>query len=184
MTLTDLLAQYDVTEDDLTASLERRLWVRGQPGSADLTAAEVEFWDKHAGVQLDGAEVSALERATEETVTLIGSAATSLTIDQAADRLGGHRSRISHRLHDGQLYSFRLGAQRRLPAWQFTPDRCSLPGLEQVLAALPRDLHPTAVEGFFSTPNPDLDGRNPTDWLAGGGDPQHVVDEAISLDRW
>ena len=170
--------------EDLTASLERRLRVRGQPGSAELTAAEVEFWDRHAGVPLDGAEVSALELAMDETVTLIGSAATSLTIDQAADRLGVHRSRMSHRLREGQLYSFRLGTQRRLPAWQFTPDRRALPGLGQVLAALPKDLHPTAVEGFFSTPNPDLDGRTPADWLAGGGDPQHVLDKALSLDRW
>ena len=51
------------------------------------------------------------------------------------------------------------------------------------MAALPKDLHPTAVEGFFSTSNPDLDGCTPVEWLAGGGDPQHVVDEALSLDR-
>jgi len=59
-----------------------------------------------------------------------------------------------------------------------------LPGLETVLAALPADLHPTAVEGFFTSPDADLDGASPAQWLASGGDPQRVADEVEGLELW
>lgn len=187
MTLSELLAQYDLTEDDLSTSLERRLSIQPLPTSAELTSGEESFWNRHAGVALsdtDDTKPSPLARATDETVSVIGEAARSLTIEQAADLLGIHRSRVSHRLRDGRLYAYRLGTQRRLPRWQLTADGQPLPGIETVLAALPTDLHPTAVEGFFTTPDPDLDGVTPAHWLASGGDPQRVVDEAAGIDQW
>ena len=184
MTLSELLAQYDLTEDDLSTSLERRLSVQPLPTSAELTAGEETFWDRNAGVALVDPQASPLARATDETVSVIGEASRSLTIDQAADLLGIHRSRVSHRVRDGRLYAFRLGSQRRLPRWQLTAAGQPLPGLETVLPALPGDLHPTAVEGFFTTPDPDLDGVTPAQWLASGGDPQRVVDEASGIDQW
>ena len=184
MTLSELLAQYDLTEDDLSTSLERRLSVQPLPTSAELTAGEESFWGRHAGVALSDPAASPLARATDETVAVMGEASRSLTIEQAADLLGIHRSRVSHRVRDGRLYAYHLGTQRRIPRWQLTPDGQSLPGLETVLAALPADLHPTAVEGFFSTPDPDLDGATPAHWLASGGDPQRVVDEAAGIDQW
>ena len=52
-----------------------------------------------------------------------------------------------------------------------------------MLAALPADLHPAVVEGFFTTPDPDLDDASPAQWLASGGDPQRVPDEAEGLDE-
>ena len=184
MTLADLLAQYDVSEDDLTASLQRKLALRVVPGSADLTFAEEAFWDKHAGLALvDKEGQPGGADAADEAAALLGEAAQSLTIDQAADLLGVHRSRISHRVSDGQLYSFRLGSQRRLPVWQFT-EAGALPGLVQVLAALPQDLHPGAVQGFFTTANPDLGDATVRQWLASGGDPRAAVAEAAGLDRW
>ncbi len=184
MTLSELLAQYDITEDDLSTSLERRLSIQPLPTSAELTSGEEAFWSRHAGVPLSAPEGSPLSRATEETVSVLGEASRSLTIDQTAALLGVHRSRVSHRLRDGHLYAFRIGAQRRLPRWQLTADGAPLPGLEHVLPALPADLHPAAVEGFFTTPAPDLDGRSPAQWLASGGDPQRVVDEAAGIDQW
>jgi len=184
MTLTDLLAEYHVTADDLSASLESRLLGRVQPGAADLTLGEEAFWAQHAGLPLDREVQPALERTSEEAAALLSAASRSLTIEQAADRLDLHRSRISHRLREGRLYAFSLGAQRRLPTWQFTAEGAVVTGLDRVLAALPSDLHPAEVEGFFTTPNPDLNGRPPVEWLTGGGDPQRVVDEAAGLDRW
>ena len=184
MTLGELLARYDITEADLSSSLERRLSARPDPAAADLTAAEEDFWARHAGVPLGDAETTPLDRATDATMSVIGSASRSLTIDQTARLLDVHRSRISHRLRDNQLYSFRIGSQRRLPRWQFTAEGVPLPGLETVLDALPADVHPAAVEGFFTTPNPDLDDASPAQWLASGGDPQRVVDEAEGLELW
>ena len=66
MTLSELLAQYDLTEDDLSVSLERRLSARPDPGAVDLTDAEETFWGRHAGVRLEPADTSALDRATDE----------------------------------------------------------------------------------------------------------------------
>jgi excisionase family DNA binding protein len=184
MTLGELLAQYDITEADLSSSLEHRLSVQPDPAAADLTSAEEEFWRRHAGVPLGDAAGSPLDRATDATMSVIGAASRSLTIEQAAGLLDVHRSRVSHRLRDHQLYSFHIGSQRRLPRWQFTAEGAPLPGLETVLAALPADLHPAAVEGFFTTPDPDLDDASPAQWLASGGDPQRVLDEAEGLELW
>lgn len=187
MTLSELLAQYDLTEADLSTSLEHRLSIQPLPTSAELTAGEEAFWDRHAGLPLDALGAPAatvLARATDETVSVLGEASRSMTIDQAADVLGIHRSRVSHRLRDGHLYAYRLGSQRRLPRWQLTAGGEPLPGLEAVLATLATDLHPAAVEGFFTTPDPDLDGATPAQWLSSGGDPQRIVDEAAGIDQW
>ncbi|MEP6649563.1 MAG: helix-turn-helix domain-containing protein [Lapillicoccus sp.] len=184
MTLDELLAQYDISEADLSSSLERRLSAQPDPAAANLTPAEEDFWTRHAGVPLGDATGSPLARATDATMSVIGEASRSLTIEQVARLLDLHRSRVSHRLRDNQLYSFRIGSQRRLPRWQFTPEGTPLPGLETVLESLPADLHPAAVEGFFTTPDPDLDDASPAQWLASGGDPQRVVDEAEGLELW
>jgi hypothetical protein len=166
MTLGELLARYDISEADLSTSLERRLSAQPDPAAADLTSAEEDFWTRHAGVALGDPAGTPLDRATD------------------AGLLDVHRSRVSHRLRDNQLYSFRIGSQRRLPTWQFSADGAPLPGLETVLGALPADLHPAAVEGFFTTPDPDLDDASPAQWLASGGDPRRVVDEAEGLELW
>ena len=149
MTLGELLARYDITEADLSTSLERRLSAQPDPASADLTSGEEEFWTRHAGIPLGDAAGSPLDRATDATMSVIGAASRSLTIEQAAGLLDVHRSRVSHRLRDHQLYSFHIGSQRRLPRWQFTAEGAPLPGLETVLDALPADLHPAAVEGWI-----------------------------------
>jgi hypothetical protein len=184
MTLDELLAQYDITEADLSTSLERRLSAQPDPSAADLTRAEEDFWTRHAGVPLGDPARTPLDRATDATMSVLGAASRSLTIEQAAGMLDLHRSRVSHRLRDKQLYAFRIGSQRRLPGWQFTTDGTPLPGLETVLEALPADLHPAVVEGFFTTPDPDLDDATPAQWLASGGDPQRVVAEVAGLELW
>ena len=55
MTLGELLAQYDITEADLSTSLERRLSAQPDPAAADLTSAEEDFWTRHAGIPLGDA---------------------------------------------------------------------------------------------------------------------------------
>ena len=184
MTLGELLAQYQISEADLSTSLERRLSAQPDPAAAYLTPGEEDFWSRHAGVPLGDPAGTTLDRATDATMSVLGAASRSLTIEQAAQLLDVHRSRVSHRLRDHQLYSFHIGSQRRLPQWQFTAAGAPLPGLETVLSALPADLHPSVVEGFFTTPDPDLDDASPAQWLASGGDPQRVVDEAAALELW
>lgn len=185
MTLTELLAQYEVDEQELTEELGERLRSRPAGGAADLTAAERSFWDAYAAVPLPQPSGPSVVR--DEVAAMADQLASSLTIESAASLLGVDRTRVSHRIRQGELSAFRLGRQQRLPRWQFHESATKvsvLPGLAVVLAALPRGLHPLSVEGFFTTPDPDLGDATPRQWLAGGGEPAIVAQEAATLDRW
>jgi hypothetical protein len=111
--------------------------------------------------------------------------AAALTVTSAAERLGVDASRVRHRLIEGSLYGIRLRSGWRLPAFQFTGAGGLVPGVGEVLAALPRDLHPAAVHLWMTTPSPDLEiddsPVSPLAWLTGGGDPRPVATLAAQL---
>lgn len=183
--LTRLLSRLEVDEDDLVRAVEERLAATPSAGSAQLSTAEVDVWSAHAGLPLhDAADPSALTAQASVLEDLLVETASSVTIDEAATRLGIDRTRVHHRLRHGDLYAFPLGRQRRLPVWQLTDDGRALPGLAPVLAALPKGLHPSSVAGFFTTPDPDLDDLTAARWLASGGDVGAVVARAAGLGHW
>jgi hypothetical protein len=103
---------------------------------------------------------------------------TALTVGQAAATLGVDTSRIRHRLLDGRLTGWKDRGGWRLPAWQFTAHGV-LPGLDQVLAALPDDQPSLVVAAFMTTPQEDLVAGSravtPYEWLQAGGDPERVA---------
>jgi len=158
-----------------------------QPRGGALTEDQVAFLiesgtftpERFAEVEASVArgDLAELERRTRlEAVT------GSLSVAEAAQRLGIDSSRVRHRLSKGSLVGFMIGGKRRLPAWQFTddPKQPVLTGLSQVISALPHDMHPASVQNFMSTPQEDLliddHGVTPVEWLRLGGDPQEVVD--------
>jgi hypothetical protein len=102
----------------------------------------------------------------------------ALTVAEAARTIGVDTSRIRHRLLARRLMGWKDRGGWRLPAWQFT-EHGVLPGLEQVLAALPDDQPPLVVAAFMTTPQEDLTARSraitPSEWLLAGGDPQRVA---------
>jgi len=107
---------------------------------------------------------------------------TALTTRQAADRLGVNDSRVRQRLGEDALFGIKAGGEWRLPLFQFAPDGL-VPGIDRVLAQLPRNLNPVVVHRWFRTPNPDLEGadgnaRSPLDWLQTGNDPDVVAELA------
>ncbi|PXY19344.1 DNA-binding protein [Prauserella muralis] len=108
----------------------------------------------------------------------------SLTVGEAARRLGVDDSRIRHRLKESRLTGWKDQGGWRLPAWQFTPTSV-LPGLEVVLRAVPRDQPVLVVAAFMSTPQTDLviNGKEatPRQWLLAGGDPERVAELAATL---
>lgn len=141
--------------------------------SGTMTAQQFE--DTEASVARG--ELSELERRTR-----LAAVTTSLDTREVAELLGIDASRVRHRKAKDGLYAFPVGSKLRFPSWQFTgdPGQPVLPGLTAVVRAIPDDMRASSVLGFMTTPQEDLlvdDAPvTPPEWLAGGGDPQEVVD--------
>lgn len=98
---------------------------------------------------------------------------TSLTTAQAAKHLKVDVSRVRQRLRERSLYGIEYERELRLPRFQFVRGR-ALPGLAEVLAALPAGLNPLDMAEWFLSPHPDLElpdeeeGVSPRQWLLAG----------------
>lgn len=101
----------------------------------------------------------------------------ALTEAEVEEMLGVGASRVRQRAADRSLYAVTVGRERRFPAFQFH-DRNLVPGIGEVLKAMPRDLHPLEVETWLTSPNPDLtmdggreyrEALSPRVWLISGG---------------
>lgn len=169
---------------------------------ASLSPAELrqQLPEEPVGQQLIPVEVSELEEAgarpaSAGTSTAVRAdalawqvtvAVAAYDVADVADRLGVDPTRVRQRLRDRTLYGLRgAGHTWRLPRFQFDDAGHEVPHLGQVLRVLPPDLHPRAVEGFLTSPKPELvvDGepRTPRDWLLSGGSADPVVALATSL---
>ena len=105
---------------------------------------------------------------------------TSLTTGQAARYLKVDVSRIRQRLRERSLYGIDYDGERRLPRFQFERKQV-LPGLREVLGALPEGQNPLDVAEWFLSPNPDLEmdkqgtPLSPREWLLKGENVDAVV---------
>lgn len=158
---------------------------------ADLTAEEARILDQ-AGFDLEmkkdmGREDPIAKGISEFTALLCS----SLTVEQAAHKLGVIESRIRQRLtgKPPTLYGIKIGAQWRIPLFQFA-ENYTIPNIDKVISMLSPDLHPLAVYKWFITPNPDLvkdeDSEteavlSPLNWLRLGLDPEIVINMAADL---
>lgn len=111
----------------------------------------------------------------------------SLSVEEAARRLGVNTSRIRQRLAKRSLYGLKDGNTWLLPAFQFWSDGL-VPGVEVVVKRLPLDIGALAVARWFSSPNPDLSTRDederpltPLQWLRGGNPPEAAAELAAAL---
>jgi excisionase family DNA binding protein len=181
VTLADYLTRrgLPVSEHDLVRAVDELLSDTLVPASvAPLSCADEDFLSAHSGVTpATGEQVAAAMAAT--TAELVALVETSLSAREVAEATGRDASTVRHWIRDGALHTLQIGGRRRLPRWQFTDDGQPLPGLGQVLAALPDGLHPLSVLGFFTSPKPELEiadvAASPRDWLAGGGDARPVA---------
>ncbi|HEV8636439.1 MAG TPA: helix-turn-helix domain-containing protein [Chloroflexota bacterium] len=110
--------------------------------------------------------------------------ATSLSVPEAAGRLGVDESRVRQRIHARTVYAVKPGARWRLPAFQFVGDRL-VPGIDRVVPRLDPALSPLTVFAWFTRPSPNLvapDGEawSPLDWLAAGHPVEPVAEDAAS----
>ena len=96
---------------------------------------------------------------------------TSYTTSEASKHLKVDVSRVRQRLREGSLFGVEYDGERRLPRFQFER-RQVLPGLREVMAALPAGLNPLDVAQWFLAPNPDLEAGqenlSPREWLLRG----------------
>ncbi len=96
---------------------------------------------------------------------------TSYTTSEAAKHLKVDVSRVRQRLREGTLFGLEYDGERRLPRFQFERGQV-LPGLREVMSALPRELNPLDVAQWFLSPNPDLEAGaqslSPREWLMRG----------------
>jgi hypothetical protein len=147
---------------------------------------------------LSAGEVSALERVGLSAAPWVGEThqdplvvsitdymallETSFTTSEVADLLQVDVSRIRQRLRERSLFGIEYDGERRLPRFQFER-YLVLPGLREVLAALPEALNPVDVAEWFLSPNPDLElgtgAVSPREWLLRG----ESVDAVVALAR-
>lgn len=159
-----------------------------QPLSRDLSAAEVLAL-RSVGAFKDDSPVP------PESDPLISSHAQymalleeSLSATEAAKMLHVDVSRIRQRLRERSLFGIEHEGMWRLPRFQFER-RMVIPGLAQVLKALPADLFPLDMVDWFVLPDPDLqlesdaEPLSPREWLISGRPHDAVVALAGDLTR-
>ena len=159
------------------------------PSSGPLTSAEIEAL-RRGGFELEPrpfkGEEDSFVRTKKEYDSLLRS---SLTLDQAAERLGLTSGQVLQRVtaKPARLYGIRRGATWVLPEFQ-VEGAGLLPGFEEVVPHLDPDLHPLGVSNWFHLPNPDLpeddrEERNlsPREWLCSGRPPAPVAALAADL---
>lgn len=98
--------------------------------------------------------------------------------DETADYLQIGLRQVRRRAQQGSLYYFCLGRKRRYPVWQFDRYFGVLPGLGDVVRAIPRSWRPEQVYGFMTGRQPDLGSMTPAQWLLGKNDAARIASVA------
>ena len=154
----------------------------------DLTVQEVDALER-GGFDLTPRALNTddpLARTAAEYAALLD---TGLTASEAARRLEVDPSRIRQRLtcSPPTLYGIRLPSGWRIPAFQFQ-ENSLYPGFEDVVAALPPDIHPLSFYRWFVSPDPDLvvgltedEPLCPRDWLRLGQSPRVLAEKVAVL---
>lgn len=185
ISLNSVLARHnlDLTATDVARGLDAALehfealgWTRADAGHSS------DFLREHGGIP----EAASPTQVQADAVARHAVAsAHALTTGQVARLLSVDPSRVRHRILQRRLYAVPARTrERRLPTWQFVGGEV-LPGLPEVLTAVPVDLHPLEVAGFMLTSQPELevDGNpvSPRDWLLHGGNVSAVAALAATL---
>jgi len=110
-------------------------------------------------------------------------------VGEVANGLSISTSCVRQRRRRRALWAIAAGRSWLFPRSQFEVVRGhpvrQIRGLDQVLQAMPSNLHPLAVDGFLHTPQLDLSIDAPTTplhWLRRGGDASRAVGSAATAD--
>ena len=183
-----LVDRLGLNRADLITAL--KLLPAHRPGAAALTVDQARLLDV-AGLDEDPQAYAQLAAdSIGQTASLINS---GYSAAEVADGLGVNESRVRQRRLARTLWAVDDGGRWVYPAVQFEervrgkPRLKLVRGLEQVLPALPADLHPSALAAFLLEPQPELAirGRENSvrDWLLGGGSAEPVLALA-DVEEW
>jgi hypothetical protein len=179
--------KFGLQRADMVAAMELMPPIR--PYTAGLTDHDARLLDEAGFTAEPAPYAEVITAALAHTARLLNTAA---TVDEVAAALGVNESRIRQRRLDHSLWAIDVDNQWLFPVMQFEEDhrgsgRRQIRGLDQVFKALPHDLHPVAVAGFLTTPQPNLalNGHptSPVIWLGSGGDVAAVLD-LVEAARW
>ena len=177
--------RFEITAADFVAAL--RHLPASRPWAATLTQTQARLLDDSDFTEDREAFVAAGAEIAGHTAHI---AATAFTAEEVATGLGISASRVRQKRLAGELWSIADGQSWVCPVLQFQtgdhggPTR-QVRGLDRVIKALPGDLHPVAVAGFLTTPQPDLfhdRPMTPIEWLRGGGDIDRAAAAAAAVD--
>jgi hypothetical protein len=99
-----------------------------------------------------------------------------LTVNEVTKVLGASRQAVHQRIERGTLLAIDLAGQVVLPAYQFE-DRAVRPDVVRTLKLLRTSgLSREGVVSWFASPQPELEGARPADWL--GKDPTALYEAA------
>jgi hypothetical protein len=193
MDVAEVLSRYEVdaSETDVAAVLEEQLRIMPVASAAAPSAGAIDYLAEHGGPTAAAAARwwSAEKEQHQRVQSVVADAsrlvAGTLSVDQAAGRLGVDASRIRHLINDRppRLYAIKVGHRRRIPSWQIR-DNAVLPWMQPVAQAIPDSVHPLDVAGLMTTPQDELDGRTPVEHLVNGGNPESVLSLVADLARW
>jgi hypothetical protein len=135
----------------------------------------------HESLDSSRAAIARGELAEQERRTRQEGIDASLTTEAVAIRLGVDFADVETRRARGDLFAFVADGETRYPTWQFTddPQKPVLPGIAQLLPALPDDWHPAGILAFMTTAKSSLrmgdEQVTPQQWLLRGGDPRTLT---------
>lgn len=186
----EVLSRHGIDPGDqvFAAALDRVLAALPGAGAQPLPAAELQFLIEHGGPEAAGLEQfdpaqASMAQAAAGLAAARDFYANSLTVSQAAELLGIDRTRVSHRIRSGALWSVKIASDRRIPAWQIDHTR-PLPHLRDIITAIPAEADPLDIAALMTTPQDELGGRSAIQHLVGGGDPKPVTELIAQLSRW
>jgi len=152
-----LREKFGLRRADMLAAL--RTMPAIHPWAAQLAPEEARLLDQAGFIEDPDAYAAVAADVLTHTGLLIH---TAITSDAVAKALGVNESTVRQRRLEGALWAINDNGRWLFPIMQFDTDpttgdpRGQIRGLDQVLRALPRDLHPVAVAGFLGAPHPDL----------------------------
>jgi len=120
------------------------------------------------------AKLRAYEKGLVDAGEMLAKTGGTLSLQQVAGRLGVSRQTVAKKVKRGELFTVPGPSKRRCyPAIQFDSSGAIVPGLKDVISALPT-ANPYFVLNFLASPN-DLSGDRPPIELLAAGDLKPVI---------